>query len=60
MKIMLDTNVLISALFFPSQHMDLLFEKVFTEHTVVLPTYVIDELHKVTRRKFQTKMKHIR
>lgn len=28
MRVMLDTNVLISALLFPSQHMDLLFEKI--------------------------------
>ena len=56
MRVMLDTNVLISALLFPSRHMDLLFEKVVTEHTMVLSSYVIDELHKVVERKFPTKV----
>lgn len=59
MRVMLDTNVLISALLFPSKHMDLLFEKIVTEHTMVLSSYVIDELHKVVERKFPTKVKVI-
>ena len=56
MRVMLDTNVLISALLFPSQHMDKLFEKIFTEHTVVLSTYIIDELYRVCKRKFDAKL----
>lgn len=59
MRVMLDTNVLISALLFPSQHMDLLFERIVTEHTMVLSSYVIDELHKVVERKFPTKVQVI-
>lgn len=59
MRVMLDTNVLISALLFPSRHMDLLFEKVVTEHTMVLSSYVIDELHHVVERKFPTKIQVI-
>ena len=53
MRVMLDTNVLISALLFLSRHMDLLFERVVTEHTMVLSSYVIEELHKVVERKVE-------
>ena len=52
---MLDTNVLISALLFPSERMTKLFENLVVNHTVVLCSYVIDELHMVVERKFPNK-----
>ena len=55
MRVMLDTNVLISALLFPSEHMTKLFENLVVNHTVVLCSYVIDELHMVVERKFPNK-----
>ncbi len=52
MRIMIDTNILISALLFPSPHMDRLMYKITTEHQLVLSSYIVEELMNVTRRKF--------
>ncbi len=55
MRVMLDTNVIISALLFPSERMNRLFETIVIEHTMVISSYVIDELHAVVERKFPQK-----
>ena len=52
---MLDTNVLISALLFPSKKFDSIMEYIFTEHELVLSSYVVDELKRAVRRKFPQK-----
>ena len=52
MRIMLDTNVLISALLFPGSKMDDMMNCIFTQHQLVLSSYVVDELKNVVRRKF--------
>jgi predicted nucleic acid-binding protein len=49
---MLDTNVLLSAMFFPSERMNELMRKAAVENRLVLSSYVIDELFDVIRRKF--------
>lgn len=49
---MLDTNVLISALLFPGPKMDAIMNCIFTQHQLVLSSYVVDELKRVIRRKF--------
>lgn len=49
---MLDTNVLISALLFPGARMDSMMDYIFTNHQLVLSSYVVDELKNVVRRKF--------
>jgi putative PIN family toxin of toxin-antitoxin system len=59
MRVMLDTNILISALLFPSTHVDALFEELVLNHTIVLSSYVIDELYDVMKRKFPHKMQAI-
>ena len=59
MRIMIDTNVLVSALLFPSERMNKLIYKIVTEHTLVISSYVIEELLQVTRRKFQGKVKAV-
>lgn len=56
MRIMLDTNVLISALLFPSTRMTKLFENIVIKHSLVLSSYVIDELHMVVEKKFPMKV----
>ena len=56
MLIMVDTNVLISALLFPGERMGALFYKITTEHRLILSSYVVDELLAVTRRKFPNKV----
>lgn len=55
MRIMLDTNVLISALLFPGAKMNAMMETLFTKHDFVLSSYVVDELKDVVRRKFPKK-----
>lgn len=55
MRIMLDTNVLISVLLFPGAKMNAMMETLFTKHNLVLSSYVVDELKDVVRRKFPKK-----
>ena len=55
MRIMLDTNVLISAFVLNSKYLGEMIENITEHHTIILPTYVIDELKRVTREKFPTK-----
>ncbi|TNG90232.1 putative toxin-antitoxin system toxin component, PIN family [Pasteurellaceae bacterium USgator11] len=56
MRIMLDTNVLLSALLFPSERMNRLIELVAIENTMVLSSYVVNELKTVVERKFPHKL----
>ena len=51
MKIMLDTNILISAIFFPSRQTRHFLQSVSTNHELVLCDYVIEELWKLMMRK---------
>ena len=55
MRVMLDTNVIISALLFPLERMNRLFETIVIGHTMVISSYVIDEVHAVVERKFPQK-----
>lgn len=57
MRIMLDTNIFISMIFFPSEKMQLLKTKLSKYHRIVICSYVIDELSEVIRRKFSHKQK---
>jgi putative PIN family toxin of toxin-antitoxin system len=56
MRVMLDTNVLISALVFPTERMNTLIYKAALDYQLVLSSYIIDELVEVTERKFPTKV----
>lgn len=49
MRVMIDTNILISAIVF--QNMDRLVEKL-QKHTLVISSYILDEAREVIRRKF--------
>lgn len=55
MRVMIDTNILVSALVFPGRTMDALIAKITTEHRLVLSSYVVDELLDVVNRKFPGK-----
>ncbi len=55
MRVMLDTNVLISAIVFRSKAMNKILEIVLSEHRLVLSSYVIYELKQVVSRKFEGK-----
>ena len=52
MRVMLDTNILISALVFKSNHLTKVIEKASNEHTLVLCSYVVNEFYTVIKRKF--------
>ena len=54
---MLDTNVLISLLLFPGSRMNAMMECIFTQHELVLSSFVLEELKAVVQRKFPTKEK---
>ncbi|MDD2294226.1 MAG: putative toxin-antitoxin system toxin component, PIN family [Bacteroidales bacterium] len=56
---MLDTNVLISLLLFPNPRMNAMIELIFTEHELVLSSFVVRELKDVVQRKFPTKVKDV-
>jgi len=55
MRIMIDTNVLISAFILSSPYLLRMVDNITERHTIVLPTYVLDEMKRVTMRKFPDK-----
>ena len=55
MKLMLDTNILVSAIFFPSQQTRCFLRAVSVRHDLVICDYVIEELRLVVERKFPGK-----
>ena len=55
MRVMLDTNVLISVIIFKSKVMTDMMSIVLTKHRLVLSSYVIEELKQVVARKFEGK-----
>ena len=59
MRVMIDTNVLLSALLFPGPRMTKLMYNVTTKYHLVLSSYIIDELMDVIRRKFPGKVEII-
>ena len=52
---MLDTNIFVSMLFFPSDQTRELAKRLTDSHQIVICDYVIEELRLVTERKFPTK-----
>ena len=52
---MLDTNVLISMIFFPGERFLQMLELITQKHILVLSSFVIDELMAVADRKFPAK-----
>lgn len=59
MRVMLDTNVLLSALLFPSERMNRMMRFIFEEHRLVLSSFVVEELTYVVKRKFPKKLKAV-
>lgn len=56
---MLDTNVLLSAMLFPSERMNQMMRFIFEKHRLVLSSFVIEELAYVVKRKFPSKVKAV-
>ena len=52
MRVMLDTNVLVSAFVFRSKKIYKVIDYIVLHHELVLPSYVVDELKDVIDRKF--------
>ena len=59
MRIMMDTNVLISLLLFPNQQMNKMMEHIFNKHKLVLSSFVLEEFKAVMERKFPNKTKSV-
>lgn len=55
MRIMLDTNILISIAIFNSTKLKKLLVNICDNHTLVLSSYIIEELEDVVNRKFKNK-----
>ena len=55
MRIMLDTNILISVIFFPSNQTENLIKRVTEQNEIVICDYVIEELSAVIERKFSSR-----
>lgn len=55
MRVMLDTNVFVSAIFFPSDQTRELEKRLAGGHHIVVCDYVIEELRLVTEHKFPMK-----
>ena len=52
MRVMLDTNILVSAFVFQSKKIYSVIDYIVANHELVLPSYVVDELRDVVERKF--------
>ena len=59
MKVMLDTNIFISMIFFPSAQTRELAKKLTDTHQIVVCDYVTEELRLVTDRKFPAKRRFL-
>lgn len=55
MRVMLDTNVFVSMIFFPSDQTRELVRRLAGRHRIVVCDYVTEELRLVTERKFPMK-----
>lgn len=56
MRVMIDTNVLFSAILFPQGKVAAALEKCLLSHVLVIPSYVIDELKRVVGKKFPNRL----
>lgn len=59
MRVLIDTNVLFSAILFPNGLTAKAFEKCLFFHEIVIPSYVIDELKRVVAKKLPHRLKDI-
>ena len=59
MRVMLDTNIFISMIFFPSLQTKELSRRLTDSHQIIICDYVIEELRLVVDRKFPAKRKYL-
>lgn len=55
MRILIDTNVLISVILFPNPRMNKLMHVIALEHNFVFPSHVMEELETLFETKFKEK-----
>ena len=60
MRVMLDTNILISSFIFKSKKMNNLIYKLSREHEIVICSYTINELIELIDKKFKVNKKRLR
>jgi len=56
MRVMLDTNILISSFVFKSKILNGLIEKLSKEHEIVICSYSVEEVQEVVERDFKNKL----
>lgn len=56
MRVMLDTNILVSAFVFKSKTMNELIYKISKKHEIVICSYTIEELKELIDKKFKVKL----
>ena len=59
MRVMLDTNILISAFVFKSKKMNNLIEYLSKSHEIIICSYVVDELKDLVKSKFNVKVEEL-
>ncbi|MHB1393506.1 MAG: putative toxin-antitoxin system toxin component, PIN family [Clostridia bacterium] len=59
MRIMIDTNIIISAILFPNSSPSRFIEEVTSKHSIVLCSHIMDELHRVFNKKFKDKLLYL-
>lgn len=59
MRVMLDTNILISAFVFKSKKMNMLIDKLSKEHEIVICSYTIEELKELMETKFNVRLQEL-
>ena len=59
MRVMLDTNILISSFVFRSKKINELINKLSKEHEIIICSYTIEELREVIKQKFNINMKYL-
>lgn len=59
MRIMLDTNILISAFIFKSKKINELIEVLSNEHEIVICSYCVEEMKEVINKKFNVDKKSL-
>ncbi len=59
MRIMCDTNVLISGILFPGSARGKVLREIAEREVLVLATYIVEELYRVFQKKFPEKTKNL-
>ena len=59
MRVMLDTNIFVSAFIFKSKKMDELIYKLSKDHEIVICSYTIEELKELMKTKFKVSLQEL-